>query len=157
MRMGPSGLTVQETRSRRRRRRGRPLSAEERKTSLKERATWRCSEPEERESHLTQRIPLQVLIRSLSARLRRLTPLYSTLPLMTPSKLSLQIGLSTSRSLKMKRSLAFSMLFGTATTTAQVIKPNSLEGQVAKLNWRIWRALLGATVLYVAFVQNTRQ
>nr|AHA59525.1 hypothetical protein [Cherry twisted leaf associated virus] len=157
MRMGPLSLTVQETRSRRRWKRGRPLSTEERRASLKERVIWKCFELEERESLLTQRIPLQVLTRILSARLRKLTPLHSILPLMTPSKPSLQTGLSTSRFLRVKRSLAFSMLFGTATTTVQAIKPNLLEGQVAMLNWRIWRALLGATVLYVAFVQNMRQ
>nr|AHJ80313.1 hypothetical protein [Cherry twisted leaf associated virus] len=157
MRMGPSSSTVQEIRSRRRQRRGRPISIEEQRASLRKRVIWRCSEQGEEGPHLIQKIPLQALIKNLSARLRRLTPLHSTLPLMTPSRPSQQTGLNTSKSLRVKRSLAFLILCGTATTTVQVTRPNLLAGQAATLNWRIWQALLGATVLYVAFAQNMRQ
>nr|AHA59497.1 hypothetical protein [Cherry twisted leaf associated virus] len=156
-RMDHSSSIVQAIRSRRRWRRGRLLTPEEQMASLKRRVIWRYSGQEEEESHLTPRIPLQALIKNLSARLRRLTPLHSTLPLMMPSRPSQQTGLSTSKFLRMKRSLAFSILFGTVITTVQVTKPNLLGGQVAMLNWRTWQVLLGATVLYVAFVQNMRQ
>nr|AHA59511.1 hypothetical protein [Cherry twisted leaf associated virus] len=156
-RTDPSNWTVQEIRSRRRWRHGRPLTAEEQEASLKERVIWRYSEQEEEGSLLTQRIPPQALIRILSARLRRLTQLHSTLQLMTQSRPLLPTGLNTSKFLKLKRLTAFLMLSGTVTTTAQVIRRSSLDDQAAMLNWRTWRALLGATVLYVAFVQNMRQ
>nr|AHA59487.1 hypothetical protein [Cherry twisted leaf associated virus]AHJ80296.1 hypothetical protein [Cherry twisted leaf associated virus] len=157
MRMDHSSLTVQEIRSQRRRRRGRLLTTEERTASLRKRAIWRCSDPEEEGSLLIQRIPPQALTRILSARLRRLTPLHSTLPQMMPSRQLLPTGLSTSKFLRLKRLTAFLMLSGTVTTTAQVTKQSLSGGQTAMLNWRIWRALLGVTVLYVAFVQNMRR
>nr|UCJ00504.1 hypothetical protein [Cherry twisted leaf associated virus] len=157
MKMDPSNLTVLAIRSQRRRRRGRLLTPEERGASLRKRVIWKCSEQEEGESLLTQRIPHQALIKILSARLRRLTPLHSTSQLMIQLRPSLPIGLNTSRCLKLKRLIAFLMLSGIATTTAQVTKPNLSGGQVAMLNWRTWQALLGATVLCVAFVQNMRQ
>nr|AHJ80323.1 hypothetical protein [Cherry twisted leaf associated virus] len=157
MRMDPSSSTVQATRSQRRRKRGRPLTEEERRASLKERVIWKCSEQEDGESLLTQRIPPQVLIRSLSARLRRLTPLHSTSQQTMLSKQLLPTGLSTLKCLRLKRSIAFLMLSGTVTTTAQVIRQNLLDGRAVMLNLRIWQALLGATVLYVAFAQNMRQ
>nr|UCJ00518.1 hypothetical protein [Cherry twisted leaf associated virus] len=157
MKMDPSSSTVQAIRSQRRRKRGRPLTEEERRTSLKERVIWRCSEQEDEESLLIQRIPPQVLIRNLSARLRRLTPLHSTSQRMILSKQLPPTGLSTLKCLRLKRSIAFLMLSGTATTTAQVTRQNLLGGRVVMSSLRTWQALLGATVLYVAFAQNMRQ
>nr|AKN20455.1 hypothetical protein [Cherry twisted leaf associated virus] len=157
MKMDPSNLIMQAIRSQRRRRRGRLVTAEEQEASLKVRVIWKCSEREEEESLLIQRIPPQALIRILSARLRRLTPLHSTLQQTMPSRQSQLIGLNTLKCLRLKRLIAFLMLSGTVTTTAQVTKQNLLGGQAATSNLRTWRALLGATVLYVAFAQSMRQ
>nr|ASJ27576.1 hypothetical protein [Cherry necrotic rusty mottle virus] len=153
----PSNSTLQITRSRRRRRLGRPLHLPEMVKALQERATLTSSGQEEGGSALIPKIPPQVLAEILSTTFKKRTLQLSTLHLMTQLKQLRPIGLSTSRCLSLKYSIAFLMLFGTATTTVQVTKPNSLVEPSAMLNLRSWRALLGATVLYAAFAQNMRQ
>nr|AHA59447.1 hypothetical protein [Cherry necrotic rusty mottle virus] len=157
MTMEPSNSTLQITRSRRRRRLGRPLHLPEMKKALQERATLTSLGQEEGGSTLIPKIPPQVLAESLSTTFKRRTLQLSTLHLMTQLKQLQPIGLSTSRCPSLKHSIAFLMLFGTATTTVQVTKPNLLAEPSATLNLRNWRVLLGATVLYVAFAQNMRQ
>nr|ABZ89202.1 ORF5a-encoded protein [Cherry necrotic rusty mottle virus] len=157
MTMEPSNSTLQITRSRRRRRLGRPLHLPEMREALQERAILTSSGQEGGGSTLIQKIPPQVLAESLSTTFKRRTLQLSTLHLMTQLKQLQPIGLSTSRCPSLKHSIAFLMLFGTATTTVQVTKPNLLVGPSAALNSRNWRVLLGATVLYVAFAQNMRQ
>nr|ABZ89209.1 ORF5a-encoded protein [Cherry necrotic rusty mottle virus] len=157
MTMEPSNSTLQITRSRRRRRLGRSLHLPEMKKALQERATLTSSGQEEGGSTLIPKIPPQVLAEILSTTFKRRTLQLSTLHLMTQLKQLQPIGLSTSRCPSLKHSIAFLMLFGTATTTVQVIKPNLLVEPNATLNLRNWRVLLGATVLYVAFAQNMRQ
>nr|CBJ94497.2 hypothetical protein [Cherry necrotic rusty mottle virus] len=155
--MEHSSSMLQITRSRRRRRLGRPLHLPEMKKALQERAILTSSGQEEGGSTLIPKIPPQVLAESLSTTFKRRTLQPSTLQLMTQLRQLQPIGLSTSRCLSLKYSIAFLMSFGTATTTVQVIKQNSLVEPSAMLNLRNWRALLGATVLYVAFAQNMRQ
>nr|UCJ00385.1 hypothetical protein [Cherry necrotic rusty mottle virus] len=157
MTMEPSNSMLQTTRSRRRRRLGRPFLLPEMKKALQERATSISLGQGEGESTLTQRIPPQVLAESLSTTFRKRTLQLSTLHLMTQLKQLQPIGLSTSRCLSLKHSIAFLMLFGTATTTVQVTRPNLLAEPNAMLNLRNWQALLGATVLCVVFAQNMRQ
>nr|AHA59481.1 hypothetical protein [Cherry twisted leaf associated virus] len=152
--MVPSSWTVQEIRSRRRLRRGRLLSIEEREASRKSRVIWICSGPEEEGSLLTPKIPLQVLARSLSARFQSRTLQHSMLPQMTPSRQLLQIGSSTSKFQRLKRSIAYLILSGTVTTTAPVIRQNLLEEPNAMLNLRILQVLLGATALYAVSALN---
>nr|UCJ00455.1 hypothetical protein [Cherry necrotic rusty mottle virus] len=157
MMMEPSNLMLQTTRSRRRRRLGQPLHFPGMKRVLQERAILKFSDQEEGELTSIQRIPPQVLAESLSATFKKRTLQLSTLHLMTQLKQLQPIGLSTSKCLSLKRSIAFSMLSGTVTTTAQVTKQNSWAEPNVMSNLRNWQALLGATALYVAFVLNTRQ
>nr|AGI62196.1 hypothetical protein [Cherry necrotic rusty mottle virus] len=157
MTMEPSNSMLQTTKSRRRRRLGRPLLHPEMRKVLQEGVISKCLEPEEEGSTLIQRIPPQVLAESLSATFRKKTlPLLTSLPMM-PSRPLQQTGLNTSRCLRLKHSIAFLMLSGTAITTVQAIRQNSLVGQSVGLSLRSWQALLGATVLYVAFAQSMHQ
>nr|AHA59465.1 hypothetical protein [Cherry twisted leaf associated virus] len=156
-RMAPSGWTVQEIRFRRRLRRGRLLSKEEREASLKGRAIWIYSDPEGEESPLTPRIPLQVLARNISASFQSRTLQHSMLPQIAQLRQLLQIGSSTSKFQKLKRSIAYLILSGTVITTVPVIKPSSLEEPNAMLNLKILQALLGATALYAVSALNMHQ
>nr|UCJ00448.1 hypothetical protein [Cherry necrotic rusty mottle virus] len=156
-RMEPSSEMLQAKRFQRRKRLGRPLMINVKRLILQERAILTSSEPGGEESSLIPKIPLPVLAESLSAEFKRRTQLRSILPLMIQSKQSLLIGSSTSKYLKLKCLTVYLMLSGIATTTAQVTKQNSWGGQNVMSNSKNWQALLGATVLYVAFVQSMRQ
>nr|UCJ00462.1 hypothetical protein [Cherry necrotic rusty mottle virus] len=157
MRMEPSSEMLQVKRSQRRRRLGRPLMINVRKLTPQGRVTSTSLEQEGEGLSLTPKIPLPVLAESLSAEFRKRTQLRSTLLLMTQLRQLPPTGSSTLRSQMLRSLIAYSMLSGTVTTTVQVTKPNSWGDPSAMLSSRNWRVLLGATVLYVAFAQNTHQ
>nr|UCJ00218.1 hypothetical protein [Cherry green ring mottle virus] len=152
-----SSSTHRERESQRSHRRRRTLGPPTLKIRIPKRVTLTYYEPEERESLSILPIPPLALAEALSTQFRRRIQLRSILPLMTQLRQSHPTGLNFSR-LSRKRSLTASLMLSCSVTiTVLATKQRWSEKLGMGPALRTLPAQLGATVLFVAFVQSMLQ
>nr|ATB18097.1 hypothetical protein [Cherry green ring mottle virus] len=155
--MEPSSSTPKGKGSQRSHRRRRTLSPPTLKIRIPRKVTLTYCEPEGKESLLIHPIPPLALAEALSTQFRKRIQLRLISPLMTPSRQSHPTGLNFSK-LSRKRFLTASLMLSCSVTiTVLATRQRWSEKLGMGSALRTLPAQLGATVLFVAFVQSMLQ